>query len=282
MFFLAPQFIEHAFHELRSDDDEGKRHLERTSGLMYFLALCAAIRHQSLHVLDLNPKTSQGKTLRQIMELEFSRMVLLSNSGDGFRQVMVLGAIHENGTPPEKRISSNFLTVPVKKASVSMQPWGYPKRPAPLIALGETLTGKPWGATPHADWQSNLPKFLTDSKSSTPFMHLAIFVVRTCSGFLGKRESLREDLTSCLQKRFPTPISDFWDERMKKERPFFNYDGEMFCEKQLMPFSAEMTSSKERLTTLLGMSHKDLAKHALTLEEKITKHESTSNIVIAK
>lgn len=275
MVFLAPQFIEHAFHELRSIDGEGKRHLERTSGLMYFLALCAAIHNQGLHTLDLDPDTTQGKNLRQILELEFTRLVLLNNIGDGFRQVMALGAVHEGGTSPEKRISSNFLTVPVKKASVSMQPWGYPRRPAPLISLGATLTGKHWGAALHADWKANLPKFLTDSKSRAPFTHLAVFVARSCGDFRGTRELLREDLTDCLQKRFPGPLADFWGEKMRVERSYFSYEGEMFSKERLKQFSARATSSKQRLTALLSMNHKELAKHALALEESLAKQGRT-------
>ncbi|HYC79862.1 MAG TPA: hypothetical protein VEC17_02455, partial [Candidatus Binatia bacterium] len=81
---------------------------------MYFCALDAVCKKKGVDALDLNPNRTEGKDNRKLIELEFAKIALLSRNNDVLFQVTELGKIQRNGNEPEKRISSNFLTVPLK------------------------------------------------------------------------------------------------------------------------------------------------------------------------
>lgn len=72
--------------------------------------------------LDLNPDSLEGKDNRKQVEVEYTKTDLLEKTRDDFKQVTELGKIDVGGTTPEKRISSNFFTVPLKKASGQKEP----------------------------------------------------------------------------------------------------------------------------------------------------------------
>lgn len=216
--YLSQELVCKAFERLSSRNTTGKSHLERTSALMYFLAVDAAFKHFGTSCLDLNPESLEGKNSRKHVELEFTRLVLVGNSHDGVKQVIELGRIDVAGTSPEKRISSNFLTVPLKKASGQAAPYYYPSRPkAPLFKMGFAATGKQWGIGYHNNWMSNFLAMLTTIKGSTPSLDLAVFVCRDCvlgDGSVNLFSALEEQ----LKKRFTTDLSDFLVQRIEKEK----------------------------------------------------------------
>ena len=69
----------------------------------------------------------------------------------------------------EERIGNDFLTTPLKTASLSAEQKPYPRRPKPLLYLGGNVHGKPWGICKHPDWPANIQLFLDDRKSTTPW-----------------------------------------------------------------------------------------------------------------
>lgn len=215
--FLNPELVCLSFQRLSSRNSNGKSHLERTSALMYFLSISAAFKHFTTDCLDLNPESFEGKNNRKQIELEFTRLVLLEKSSNGQKQVTELGKIAVGGTIPEKRISSNFFTVPLKKASSQKEPYNYPRRPAPLITMGHTATGIKWGVECHEDWSSNLPFFLTETKGSTPMLDLSIFVCRDCS-FDDESTDVISAIKDQIEKRFPQKLADYWISRIEKEK----------------------------------------------------------------
>jgi hypothetical protein len=192
--------------------------MERTSALMYFLSVDAVFKHFGASCLDLNPDSLEGKNSRKQVELEFTRLVLVGNSHGGVRQVTELGKIEEAGTHPEKRISSNFLTVPLKKATNQTTPFFYPSRPKnPLFKMGLVATGKKWGVSFHDNWMTNFLAILTTIKGSTPSLDLAVFVCRD-SAIDDEAADIYTALEEQLKKRFTRNLADFWIQRIEKEK----------------------------------------------------------------
>lgn len=215
--YLSQQLVCNSFERLSSRTTVGKTHMERTSALMYFLSVDATFKHFGVSCLDLNPESFDGKNSRKQVELEFTRLVLVGNTHDGVRQVAELGKIDDGGTHPEKRISSNFLTVPLKKASNQSQPFYYPSRPkCPLFKMGLTATGKQWGLSFHDDWKSNFLTIQSTIKGSTPSLDLAVFVCRDCA--IDGAPDIFSALEVQLQKKFTGSLADFWLQRITKEK----------------------------------------------------------------
>jgi hypothetical protein len=216
--YLSTDMVCRSFKRLSSRKKVGKTHLERTSVLMYFLAFDAACKFFDVADLDLNPDSLEGKDNRKQVEVEYTKLTLLEKTRDDFKQVTELGKIDVGGTTPEKRISSNFFTVPLKKASGQKEPYFYPKRPAaPLLKMGPAATGKKWGITHSDDWASNLPVLISEIKEPTPFLDLALFVCRDC-GFDDKFNDGISAISDQLQKRFTKNLADFWVARIEKEK----------------------------------------------------------------
>jgi len=223
--YLHDTLLRSSFDRLASRSAKGKRPLERTSALMYFLAMDAAAKKLNATPLDLNFQSNDGKQHRDTMQLEFCRLVRLHKSASGkLRQILKLGHVTTGGNEPEKRISSNFYTTPVKKASQTSKKIGYPNRPASLLTLGQGLTGLPWGVGYHPNWETNLPQFFTDFKSNVPFTDLAIFVLRDYV-FPEDATDLRSELGAALALRFSASLTDCWVGKMNSEKRFFR-DGE--------------------------------------------------------
>ncbi len=217
MYFSSDQ-VHTSFKRLASRKHKGKTHLERTSCLMYFFAFDAVSKKTNLSLLDLNPDKTEGKNNRKAIELEFTKLVLLQRSPQKIIQVTELGKIDRTGKHPEKRISSNFLTVPLKKATEQSEPYFYPKRPpTPMIKLGTAATGLKWGIELHQDWPDSLPKLLSEIKNPTPFTDLAIFVMRD-TRLNDEAKDYIDALSTALNERFNPQLSKFWIQRIEKEK----------------------------------------------------------------
>jgi hypothetical protein len=187
---------------------------------MYFLAAAATMKRLQVSVLDVSPHTRRGIGTRNILELEYARLVTLPPSKNGTpKTVFEMGRIDKSGKLPEKAISSNFLTVPVKKASESASIVAYPKRPAPLLRLGKLEPGTHWGIGVHDDWANHLPTFLSEMRSNTKFTDLAVFVLRDEEITTGT-EDLIEGLGLSMAKRFGQMLGDFWKRRLAGEKVF--------------------------------------------------------------
>lgn len=226
--YLNQKLVDLSFKRLAPTTNVGKKPLERTSALMYFLAFDAVAKKLDCCPLDLNPKAADGKNNREAIELEFVKLVMLKNAADmQVRQVSVLGKVEKGGNSPEKRISSNFLTVPLKKASDSAKAYNYPSRPASLLKMGASATGLKWGAEYHDDWRTNLPKFLSEIKSNTPFTDLAVFVFRDAKIPAGT-QNIRDALIDLIKARFSDDLAMFWSKRIDAEKVFFKHGDDPF------------------------------------------------------
>lgn len=262
--YFSSQQVLTSFKRLSSRKEDGKTHLERTSVLMYFLAFDAVCKKNEVTILDLDPHESEGKHNRKAVELEFTKLVLLHRSNGIIRQVCKLGEVDSGGTDPEKRISSNFLTVPLKKASGHSEPDFYPKRPrAPLFRMGLAATQRKWGLGYHNDWAENLPIFMSEIKDSTPFTDLAIFILRdspinpnACADYLSA-------LTSLMKERFSNQLADFFIRRIEKEKVFVKHIVDPYTD-NYEPFAEQSKgASDDRFETL---KRKDLLSYINYLE----------------
>jgi hypothetical protein len=197
----------------------GKSHLEKTSSLMYFLAFDTLAKTKDKVILELSPKDY----VRKEMALEYAKLVMLNKDNDGnMQQVIELGHIEINGTQPEKRISSNFFTVPLKKASGISGGENYPNRPAPILRLGNISDKIKWGITYHQGWKTNILKFISGMESNTPFTDLAIFVCRN-DAFANNITDWEKALCSLINKRFSDKLSSYWCDKINDEKRFIKH-----------------------------------------------------------
>jgi hypothetical protein len=270
-YFSSDQVLS-SFKRLASRKLEGKTWLERTSSLMYFLAFDAVTKKMGQQRLDFDPERKEGKENRRLIELEFLKLVLVDNRHGRISQVCELGKISKVSQAPEKRLSSNFLTVPLKKASQQAEPYHYPKRPStPLIKMGQRATGVNWGMERHENWRENLPKFFSEVRTSTVFTDLAIFVMRDTEFRQPQTSNYVDVLSELLKERYSTELSIFWIEKIKKDdfmvkhitNPFSDTH-ESFLKKYEQSENrsnlTNETSKDERILYLEGLLH----QHGIT------------------
>ena len=263
--YLNPTLVSEAFSRLASRNTTGKSHLERTSALMVFLSMDAMHKQFSVERLNFSPACSEGRSNRKQLELEFTKMVLVGHRRGRFWQVIELGKVDEGAKSPDKRLSSNFLTVPLKKASEQSAPLFYPRRPnTPLLVLGGTAPGDKWCVAYHGDWREHVLKILTSVTSPTPMRDLAVFVCRDCA-VDAKDTDLFEVLGTKLGDRFTASLSDYWRQRIEKERPFARNFDEPFV-KQYVSFSQPSVSSDRRIRQYDRWNKADLIARIRELE----------------
>lgn len=216
MAYINPSQIRTSFAKLATRTVQGKTHSERTSVILYFLAFDATCKRIGSNSLDFDYGKREGKTNRCSMETEFSRLSLVAYHQNGAFQITEFGKINLERKLPETRISSNFFTVPLKKASTQNTICSYPKRPStPVLNMGRTNTTTSWGITYHPNWRNNLPKLFSKATGSTHFTDLAICVFRDSQMTNG---DIHRDLEILISERFSSELADFWNQRIQKER----------------------------------------------------------------
>ncbi|WP_373085440.1 hypothetical protein [Sneathiella sp.] len=263
--FFSPEIVSLAFKRLSSRKREGKAHLERTSALMYFFAVDAACKSLNVPSLDMNPDSLIGKNNRKQVELEFTKLVLVCSVPDGISQVIELGKIEFGGTSPEKRISSNFFTVPLKKASSQKNPYFYPGRPkAPLLMMGQSATGMQWGIQYHENWEMNFPRLLTEIREATPHLDLAIFLARDQP--IDKSVSiLQEAVKIGLSNIFSKNIVEYFEKKISQESMFARHINKPFVD-HYAQFSKIYRNEPSTKICYVAMNKSELISRIVNLE----------------
>jgi hypothetical protein len=235
MRYLNENLIKESFLRLRQNKIGGKTGLERTSALMCFMAFDALLKRTSITPpVDLDPEVSNGKSNRDLLTREFTRLVQLKNGTEPYH-VLNLGEV-EIGGSPEKRFSANFLTVPLKASTTSATTYDYPSRPKnPLLVLGLKATGLKWGINRHPDWKNNLPVFLKGRRTKTPFHDLACFVLRQ-RGFVSSSTTLPDGLFDGLSEIFTPELCIFWKNQLSLEKVYAEEVTEPFQDAIPKPF----------------------------------------------
>ncbi len=220
--WFSSELVKSTFRRLRQFLVEGKSGVERTSALMYFLAYDSICHDHD--PISLDPATASGKTNRNALTKEYYRLVSVRVIGNKkIWSVYDLGRVTCNGTDPSKRISSNFLTVPLKKASQRSLLVKYPNRPCPLLVLGPQPGIGNWGIGPYIDWSKNLPIFLSERISRSPFTDLAVFVLRDAD--FTPCANLPDTLELLLSDRFSKYLESFWSKQISRELKYNAFEG---------------------------------------------------------
>lgn len=219
--FLHEGLISSSFARLSEVDHQGKRGMERTSCLMYFLAFDELSARTSKDELLFDPETGVGLDNRGKFGSLYTNLVWIGRGIDSTEWFVTnLGSINTEGRrTPEKKLSGDFLTVPLKRASLSENPQGHPKRPSPLLLLGIPAYGKKWGISRHPNWKEHIVDFLSDRVSPSPWTDLAIFVFRDTP--FENSSSLEGLLCELIKNRFSDDLYRFWKGRIASERRRF-------------------------------------------------------------
>jgi hypothetical protein len=272
--FLSPDLISKCFGRLSAREAGGKKHLERTSALLYFLAFDATCKHFEIKSLDFTPETLQGRNHRKQFELEFAKLAVLERSTDILKQVTELGRIDLNGTSPEQRISSNFFSVPVKKASTRNEAYLYPNRPkAPVLSMGKATTEIPWGVGRYNHWQLNFPKLLSEIKYPTPNIDLALFAIRDVR-IRQESEDIFSVMLESLRSKFTIELCEYFSGKFEKEKIFANHLNQAFSG-HYKNFVNDYVEEKIQSTNYKSMKKEDLIERILFLENELKKNNIT-------
>ena len=115
----------------------GKTNLERLNSLSYWMAVDRVLRINDESQLDVNPNSVEGEMNRDLLRVEFASIAELCRHEGASVVCKIPGVSVEVVVDAAKRISSNFLTVQVKRASDS-GPSKWPRRPQgkALVELG--------------------------------------------------------------------------------------------------------------------------------------------------
>lgn len=265
--YLNPSLVKESFDRLAPKISGGKAHLERTSSILYFLAFDAVCHRKRETDLDLDPDRLTGKNNRKELELEFTKLVLLGNENGKSVQFLEFGRIDTSDKTPEKRISANFFTVPLKRATTESQPFYYPSRPrAPLLMLGAVATKKKWGVACHEDFENNFFVVLSTARSSTPAFDLAVVILRDVA-FPSSAQELYTALSEELSKKFTPRLVILFKKRIEKEKILIKSKYLNFVDHYSSLIDAE--KKKASLTTQYeSMSREELIAEILKLRSK--------------
>ncbi len=249
--YLSPALVLQSFERLREIVPEPKAGQEVTSAIFYLLSFERARHERGCEsVLCLDPTTPEGARVRMLMRDEFSKLsVLCEHPMPGvFVNAPDLGSHACERKSPDKRIGSNFFTVPLKKASQGAAPLDYPNRKhGPLLVLGPLRADSNWCIRRHPDWLETLRQMLAERNSRTPFTDLAIFMFRTTK--CPYSSDLSESLGELVRSQF---CPDF---------------AEDFCS-QLMSERQRLSVKDEPFTEAFSNCFKDLVRASVTYSEQ--------------
>jgi len=130
-------------------------------------------------------------------------------------QIAALGEVKAGNIHPDKKVSANFLTVPLTKAAQAQAERDYPNRPVPLLRLGKAREGMTWGVGYHPNWRDNLGTFFMETGSKTPYADLALVVLRAHDFGPGASDaSIKDALAAC----FTPELTERWVRCVEFER----------------------------------------------------------------
>ncbi len=272
--FLSPELISKCFDRLSAREPGGKKHLERTSALLYFLAFDAACKHLDTKILDLTPGTLTGVKHRRQFEIEFIRLSLLSETPKSLRKVIELGKVELDGAHPKQRISSNFFSVQVKNASNLDDVCLYPNRPpAPVFSMGKVSTGIPWGITRYEQWNSNFQTLLSEVMQSTPNIDLAIFAIRDIPVAQDSKD-IFSAINSSLKSKFTVDLCNHFSDKIKREKMFADHIEKPFSD-QYKPFMDVHGNGLTDEKIYNSMKKEELIQRIIQLENIIKSNNIT-------
>lgn len=262
MKYLSPDIVKKSFQRLRYYDYEGKAPKERTSALMYFLAIDSVMKRRGESSINLD-----SRTIQKYVAIAYSELVTVTHMDNMVgRHVAELGKVECGGKDPESKIRSNFFSTQVKEGAAASSPLDYPRRPAPLLHIGP-IKGLMGGfVTYHPIWKNSLDTFLSQLKTSTPYTDLAIFSLRSIKTASAKT-NLQGVLESMLGDVFTDGLCKYWSSKIEAERKFSPYKSSVFLSERYVDAIAEM-NKPSRKEVLITMSKQELVEIILKLEEE--------------
>jgi len=230
--YLSPSLVLQSFQRLREIVPEAKAGQEVTSAIFYLLSFERARHARGCEsVLCLDPTTREGSQVRTLMRNEFSKLsILCEHPVPGiFVNAPDLGSHACERKSPDKRIGSNFFTVPLKKASQSAEPLDYPNRKhGPLLVLGSLRADSKWCIRRHSNWLETLRQMLADRSTRTPFTDLAIFMFRTSECAYSR--DLSPSLGELVRSHFCPDFAEDFCSQLISERQRLSVKDEPFAE----------------------------------------------------
>lgn len=261
MKYISKDIVKKSFQRLQYYDYEGKAPKERTSALMYFLAIDSVMKMSGEGGINLDSRKVQKQ-----VAIAYSDLVAVTHTENMIgRHVAELGKVECGGKDPESKIRSNFFSTQVKAGSAATKAIDYPKRPAPLLCIGPSKGQNGGFAVRHSRWKNSLDIFMSQVKTNTPYTDLAIFCLRSVKT-ASRVSNLQYMLETMLDNVFTAELSKYWSSKIEAERKFSPYEGKEFFDNKFVDAIAEM-SKPSRREVLITMSKQELVDIILKLEE---------------
>lgn len=225
-------------------------------------------KERGKELLDFDYQTFDGNNNRRKLAVNFSKLSLLQRTSNlELRQICALGEITSDGKDPEKRISSNFFTTILKKATLEIKESSYPHRPAPILSIGKIGNYLSWGIKRYIDWEKNIPKFLNERCGNTPFTDLSIIICRSDQFEKDEKLSWKNALSLTLKKKLTSSFADFLIHRIESESIISKHINEnSFFSKSYKDFSTLNNTEVSPMTEseLMRLSKRQLVNIILT------------------
>ncbi|OMF56537.1 MoxR family ATPase [Paenibacillus sp. FSL R5-0766] len=174
--YFADQTFRTNYRMLQPLEQGGKLGRETTSGLAYFFSLDRLQKKLGLEIIDLHPESADRQ---EFISMFIETLMVGRDEQNNELQATSLGFIEVGASSLEKKVSSNFLTVPVKKGSRQQELLPYPGRPGPLVNLGlDTGIHGKWGITKNPEWKDNFLKFINRRLCGSNTFPLIVFLLR--------------------------------------------------------------------------------------------------------
>lgn len=155
-----------------NSSEKTKTNLERTSSLIYFLAVDKLQKSIEQSIVEIrNPKVKK-EFLNYVTDL-----TVLESSDDIEYQVTDLGEIRKDTNKMAIKANKNFLSTQVSRAAEIKSSAPYPKRPPfPLLNLGVGKSGE--GVTKHDNWKKNFFEYINFRECRNDTFPLIVFLLR--------------------------------------------------------------------------------------------------------
>jgi len=269
--YLNEELVKNAFDNLRAKGD-GKLNHERSTAIFVALSFNAISHKTNEQVLDLSPDSDLGKYHRDLFKAQYEELVAIESGKQQkkYKQIWEFGVVKESSKSPSVKLSSNFLTTRLKKASTMMTALEYPGRPkgVPLLLLGEEGSGVSYKAKHTKNWFQNIPTVLRHAPTKTPLIDLALLVFRDVE--LTDAKTPKDNLQTMIATRFTQDFSEWWIERLEKELIFRTdrkcLEKRSYRKQKTITFDVEVIPDSERLRK---KSRKELVDIILRLQKEI-------------
>lgn len=204
MYFSAHIFSKY-YKLLGTQQQEGKTNLERTSILLYFLAIDRIQKENDIDVIDVN----KDSVLRRKFMDSVTEISVFYTKDEKEYQANYLGEVNHDNNKMAVKAGKNFLSTQVNHAEKVNDPVDYPTRPkdSAILKLGYDTNNGKTGIKKHYNWKEHIMTFINFRFCGDDTFPLIVFLLRDVDFDIEK--NFEENVTEEIYKEYTEELADF-------------------------------------------------------------------------